>query len=304
MSSLFDVEWTGKTKARLPSGDARQMEIACCLLQFIISQQTELIAELEAAHDGIIYETLIVYWMEPIIVLFKPQLDTSVDLEWMQYRTTLPRVFGHCLGRITNPNCLKMHLRKLFGISIGILNDYDRMSKTVGMHCIGHLFNHVPIQEITKAGYQEAAFEALKVPLTISELAPHAFELMCKCIERAESSFSPQYVSKYDWLLHFCMREIPSESSLEMRLLQFTSVLDSLKHFAIRFLEQILAMLVHLIQDRPDVSDKVLSVMQILFANCMPRLSVHKALVESILRKCPPNDLTIHASTQASSSIE
>lgn len=296
MPSLFDVEWTGKTKASLPNTDAKQIEIACCLLQSIICKQTELTSELETIHHNI-YETLIVYWMEPIIVMFKTPLDTSVDMEWMQYRTTLPRVFKHCLVRITDSKCLKMHLRKLFGVSIGILNDYDRSSKTAGMHCIDHLFDHVPIQEIAKAGYQEAVFETLKVPLTINELAPQAFELMNKCIKKGETLLSPHYISKYDWLLHFGMREIPSESSLEMRLPQFGLVLDALKHFSIRFLEQILVMLDNLIQDRPDVKDKVLSVMQILFVNCMPRLSVHKVLVESILLKCPLNDLKLYTTT-------
>lgn len=128
------------------------------------------------------------------------------------------------------------------------------------------------------------------------ELAPQTFELMCKCIERGAEPLSYEYVSKYDWLLHFCMREIPSESSLGMRLLQLAVVLNSLKHFAIRFLAQILAMLDSLVLDRPDVSDKVISVMTVLFANCMPRLLVHRALAESILLKCPSSNLKLHAS--------
>ena len=282
------MDWT--TKAILSEIHAKQTKIACCLLQSIICDQAEFVVKLEARYDNI-YETLIVHWMEPIIIMFKPQLDTSVELEWMQYRATLPRVFEHCLTRITDSKCLKMHLRKLFGISMGMLADHDRSSKVMSMNCIDHLFNHAPIQEITKMGYHEAVFEGLKVPLTIKELAPQTFELMHKCIQKSEASFSSTYITKYDWLLHFYMREIPSDSSLETRLLQFAIVLDSLKHFAIRFLEQILTMLDNLIQDRLDVNDKVVSIMQILFVNCMPRLSIHKTLVESILLKCPPNNL-------------
>ena len=82
-----------------------------------------------------------------------------------------------------------------------------------------------------------------------------------------------------------------------MRLLQFVTVLGSLKHFAIRFLEQILGMLDGLVQDRPDVGDKVLPVMRILVSNCMPRLSVHKTLVDSILLRCPPNDFKLYTIT-------
>ena len=33
------------------------------------------------------------------------------------------------------------------------------LSKITGMHCIDHLIDHVPIQEITETGYHEAVFE-------------------------------------------------------------------------------------------------------------------------------------------------
>lgn len=270
------------------------------------SQNIQMIEEYRSKY-GLIEEEYVAEWLKALLPYFRTKkstdalrlstqnqiyLEEKADINGLTYLeeskenwTGEPRVlvaFLECLMSISDFECIKDHLNRLFPMICQVLDDYRANNKIKGIELVKEFLRIVPADVFAKFNLHLVLYESLRVNVAFDsdELMTESVCTWIKLIKKVEIFGGEEFLKRADELLLILCRDVGTTSKTDRKIILIRSigsiVNDLMEYCAIRYLRKIVVTLCEAVKEDFTCDDIVIvgvDSMEKVIKNCWIRLN-------------------------------
>lgn len=280
---MFEVDWFAKDLSKCPvefdsvkglvnlfHASQSSTERTHIALQMILLQDDRLLFE-ELVFTSYLKSVLL--WMNVLVPLFKPKLDSREDPDWYQNASLIGPLFEKCFLAITDSGNVRSLARRSYQILDSLTHHHDSKHQLGAIRCIKHLIYTCPKDELHRAALHEGLFLLIKDLLCFA-VREQAMSLAIELVQVCAPSDTWR-IDKLDELLFLSMPQCLTETGKELRsrIRFMAEIVRAEGDHVTRFLSQFINTIEKVVKDNPPHMHQWLEpLVNALIDSCMPRI--------------------------------